>query len=122
MVEKVNLAFDYAVAAGPVMLSIAIGDGQIGGSALSLDGTAIGPQGTITNLKIGNGPALVAKKLSAKTLVAPVNDDTSFTSVTYTLTGGATHPPFTFSHELQNPGDGVQYVMTINFVAANGGL
>lgn len=121
MVEKVNIAFDYTVAAGPITISIAIGDGQIGGSALWLDGTAIGPQGAIANVKIGNGPALVGKKLSAKTLVAPVNADTNFTSVTYTLAGGAAHPPFTFSHELQSPGDGVQYAVTINFVAAGGG-
>ena len=121
MVEQVNLAFDYTVATGPVTLSIVIGDGQLGGSALSLDGTPIGPKGTITKQIIGDGPSLVAKKLSAKTLVAPVNPDTSFTSVTYALAGGAVHPPFTFSHQVQTPGDGVLYTTTINFVAAGGG-
>jgi hypothetical protein len=115
MVEQVNIAFDYTVAGAAVSLSVDVGDGGVGGTSLTLDGAAIGTPGDVQSQAIGNGPDISGKKLIAKTLVADVNGDTTSTSVTYTLTGGAAHPPFTFSHQLSDAKDAALYTTTITF-------
>lgn len=115
-VDEVNVAFEYEVTDAPVRITIEIGDAQIGGSALILDGTMIGKPGAVKNVSLGG--SLKGKSLLARTLVGDVNKQTNWTSVRYTLTGGANHPPFTFSHLLENDGDAARYNTTITFVGA----
>ena len=115
MVGEVNLEFAYAVADAPVFLTVVIGDGQIGGSAVKLGDTLIGKPGAIKNRRIGNGPDLLERELSIKTLVSDINDLTNWTSVTYKLTGGPPQTPVTARFRVANNGDGVLYRTTFRF-------
>lgn len=120
MTEDVTLEFDYFVGKKNVTLTVFIGDGQIGGSSVRLDGQLIGDPGEIKDLLIGKGRALVGKKLLVKTLVSDDSDDTDWTSVTYTLTGGDPNTPITARHKVETSGNGVIYRTTFVFKAAAG--
>jgi hypothetical protein len=113
MLEEVTIEFDYFLGAeGEVTLTVEIGDGQMGGSSVRLDGTLIGKPGTITNRLIGAVNELAGKKMLVKTLVSDESDDTDWTSVTYKLTGGRPEVPFTARHKVSQSGNGVIYRTT----------
>jgi hypothetical protein len=116
MIHEVNLEFEIAVSAGDVRIGITIGDGQIGGTALFLDGHPIGPRGAITDLRIGDGQDLAGRALLARTLVADVNEATNWTSVRYTMSTPAALPPMTASREVENDQEAVRYNTTFRFV------
>ena len=120
MLEEVNLEFEYAVGQSSVALSVEIADDQIGGSSVRLDGERIGDPGTIQNRAIGEGPSLVGRLLLVKTVVADIDDQTDWTSVTYRLSGGVPDHPITARHQVDKDGDGVIYRTTFRFVAAPG--
>ena len=103
MSEVINdrvLERNYVVSngAGPVLISVIIGDGQIGGSAVFLDQTQIA-KGEILHQQVGSPAALVNRRLSVRTVVADINEQTNKTSVTYVLTGGAGDAEYTLWFE-----------------------
>ncbi len=83
---------------GPVLLSVIIGDGQIGGSAVFLDANQIA-KGQIAHLPVGTPAALQGHRIGVRTVVADVNEQTNKTSVTYILTGGAGDAEYTLWFE-----------------------
>lgn len=115
MTEDVTLEFDYFVGKKKVTLTVFIGDGQMGGSSVRVDGQLIGDPGEIKDLPIGKGRDLVGKKMLVKTLVSDDSDDTDWTSVTYTLTGGDPKTPITARHKVETSGNGVIYRTTFVF-------
>jgi hypothetical protein len=72
-----------------VVLTVTIGDSQMGITAVSLDGVQLVPGhlNTLT-LDLGTGPELRGKTLICTTTVSDVSAETNHTSVTYALDGG----------------------------------
>jgi hypothetical protein len=105
----------YAVRAGEVLLSVIVGEAQLGGSAVKLGGKEIG-RGEIKDLKLGNGSRLAGKKVSVKTVVTDTNDKTNHTSVRYTLTGGAVDARHDLSIDVDQEGESVIYRIEVEFV------
>ena len=113
----IDLEADYSVVDGnDVTLSIIIGDGQVGGSVVTLDGVEIGKK-MITNLKIGAGATLKNKRLLARTVVLDVNPATNNMSVTWQFTGGVA--PHTFRPtpaQVANQGDMMAFRGKFRFI------
>ena len=86
-VKSVNLSSTYVVATGPMKLNVVVGDAQLGSTLVELDGQRLG-KGEINDLVIGNGPDLVGKELTTKSIVTDINEMTNRTSITYELSGG----------------------------------
>ncbi len=76
---QVNLK---ANAGSTVVLSITIGNGQIGGNVVSLNGQPLA-KGTISNLSLGLGSALAGKVLTIVTNVLDVNPATNKIAITH---------------------------------------
>ena len=106
--KVVDLRSDYEVAAGDVILTIVIGNAQIGSSVVKLGSKELGRR-DINNLKVGSGPALKGKILKTKSVVTDVNDRTNKTSVTYKLKGGSRDQAFVSSGTVDNNGDAIVY-------------
>ena len=91
-----------------VFLTIRIGDAQIGGSVVLLNGREVGSN-QITDLNLGKGSDLKGSKVKIKTTVADINDQTNRTSVTYIFEGGP-HPLRTdVTSEVENDGDSMVF-------------
>ncbi|HEV7608079.1 MAG TPA: hypothetical protein VGO61_12115 [Steroidobacteraceae bacterium] len=106
--KTVDLRADYEVDSKDVVLTIEIGDAQIGSSIVKLDGTEKG-RGDIDKLVIGAGPRIKGKALKTKSVVTDVNDKTNKTSVTYRLTGGKRNQEFTSLGTVDSNGDSIIY-------------
>ncbi len=108
---------EYAVAEARVTLSIVYGDAQLGSSLVKLDDERLAKGSDITDLSIGDGPAIAGKKLRLKSVVTDVNDMTNHTSVTYVLKGGKEDREFSYDCTVQQEGDSAIYRGTIGFTS-----
>ena len=73
----------------PVQIDVVIGDGQVGGTALTLNGMPVQFDNTIGRGIVGQvGTNLVGSVLQCMTTVQDVNPSTNNTSVTYMMSGG----------------------------------
>ncbi|MEK6372023.1 MAG: hypothetical protein AABO58_04955 [Acidobacteriota bacterium] len=120
MSEVINdrvLERNYAVGsgAGPVLLSVIIGDGQIGGSAVFIDANQKA-KGQITHQDVGAPAALQGHHMTVRTVVFDINEQTNKTSVTYLLTGGAGDAEYTLWFEAPQDKMGVPYTALFTFV------
>lgn len=113
--KTVRFRFDHAPGNSPVTLTVKIGDGQVGGSVVRLNGKQIGNVGTIRDLPIGDGPALVGQELTVRTGVLDINDAANSTTVTYDLNGAAPGALMA-SAEVEHDDDAVVYETVIRFV------
>ena len=94
-----------------ILLSIVVGDAQIGSSYVQLEGDKKG-EGQISNLALGTGEEVRGKTLAVKSVVTDVNDATNSTSITYRVGGQELSQTATVDQE----GDSVIYRATIQFV------
>jgi hypothetical protein len=101
----------YQTAAGTVLLTVVVGEGQDGLSRVTLDGAELAMSETIQQLEIGEGPELIGKKLKVTTSVTARNPNSRRTIVTYTLEGGAAQR----SHPSRGPDTALN--VTVDFVA-----
>ncbi|MCU1350321.1 MAG: hypothetical protein JWO56_3351 [Acidobacteria bacterium] len=108
---------NYPVGAGPgpVQLTIVIGDGQIGGSAVWIDTTLVA-SGTVQHFVLGSPAMLRGHAVGIRTIVADVNPQTNHTSVTYILTGGSVPADLTLTFDAPHDKDAVPYVALFHFV------
>jgi len=96
----------------PVALSVTIGDGQAGGTAVTLGGELVGSGSDIKNLRIGKpGQDLRGASIECTTTVRDVNPATNHTSVTYSLRGGKEDRDFTFDVTVSEAGGRAVYVV-----------
>lgn len=97
-----------------VILSITIGNAQIGGSAVK-NGTTVIATGQISNLNLGTGQSLKNASVLAVTTVSDINQNTNNLVVTYDVTGGP--QPYSESRMLtvDNNGDAGRFVLVLNF-------
>ena len=117
MLDPVEKSDFYPVRAmTAVTLSIKIGNGQVGGTNVTFDGTPLG-SGPITNLPIGTaGQDLKEKSVDCLTTVRRQNPSSGKTSVTYTLKGGVQDQDFTYNDAtLSQIGDRVVYDVSFVF-------
>ena len=106
--KRVNTTGTYTVGKNDVLLTVGIGDAQIGGSVVLVDGLEVGSN-QITQLKLGKGSDLHGARVKIKTTVADTNDQTNRTSVTYSFEGGP-HPLRTeITSQVDNDGDSMVF-------------
>ena len=97
----------------PVTLSVKIGDGQVGGTAVNLNGAPVGSGAPITNLRIGApGQDLRGGDIDCTTTVRDVNPATNHTSVTYRLRGGKEDRDFPYEITVNDAGGRAVYLIT----------
>jgi hypothetical protein len=97
----------------PITLTVDIGEGQVGGTAVTWKNNIVGPGGAVTDLVIGRtNDDLRGTSLDCTTTVKDVNPNTNSTSVTYTLKGGTQQRSFTYSAEVNVPEGRVIYSVT----------
>jgi hypothetical protein len=116
MLKRVSIETDYKVAAGNVVLTVVIGDAQMGSSIARLDDRELGPPGAIEDLVVGKGASIKGKTLSVKSVVTDVNDKTNHMSISYQLKGGAAPQTVKAEADVEHEGDSVIYRATINLV------
>ena len=96
----------------PVTLSVGIGDGQDGGTAVTLGGELVGSGAEIKNLRIGKpGQDLRDASIECTTTVRDINPATNHTSVTYSLRGGKEDRDFTYDVTVSEAGGRAVYVV-----------
>jgi hypothetical protein len=102
----------------PVQLQVTIGDGQVGGTALTLNGVPVpfdntGGQATVDQ----PGASLVGSILQCATTVQDINPATNNTSVIYRLTGGLAAQEFPFSAQVTADSGLARYLITFLLAA-----
>ena len=113
-----ELRADYQVAAGPVELTIVIGDGQRGVSLVFLDAEElIVRPGEPGHYLVGSGPTVAGHTLSVESTVADVRAETNRTSITYVLSGGVAPQEFHQAAPAARAGAEVDYVATFDLRA-----
>jgi hypothetical protein len=103
----------YTVTPGkPVTLSVTIGDGQVGGTSVSLSGVLVESGGEIRNLRIGaEGQDLRNASIECTTTVKDVNPATNHTTVTYAISGGTEDREFTYDVTVSQAGGRAVYLV-----------
>jgi hypothetical protein len=99
----------------PVFLEILIGDAQVGGTAMRLNGASVvvNPTG---RTQIGkDGQDLRRSVLNVITTVKDVNKDTNKTSVTHKVTGGLSTQDFPYAVEVKADKGVARYLITYVF-------
>lgn len=118
--KRVVTATDYTVGDGDLFLSIRIGDGQIGGSAVMLveQNKVIFKGETVDRLRLGTGSDLKNTSVWAKTTVADINDRTNRTSVTYVLVGGPAPMSTEVTSSVDADGDSMVFSASFRMVGS----
>ena len=110
--ESVNLVADGT---DNVILTITIGNAQIGGSVVKIKNTStqLG-KGEIENLRLGTKAELQGKTITVTTNILDVNQATNGVVVTYFF--HACRPPVVmFNDKVDNDGDIFSFVVDFNF-------
>lgn len=109
---------DYAVAQGPVELTVVIGEGQRGVTLVFLDAEEIEARpGERGHYAVGSGPDIAGHTLSVESTVSDVRAETNRTSITYRLTGGVAAQEFHQSVPAGRAGGSVDYIATFDLKA-----
>jgi hypothetical protein len=104
--------------AQPVNLQVIIGDGQVGGTALTLNGAPVPFDSTTGLATIGQvGTSLAGSILHCLTTVQDINPSTNNTSVTYRLNGGLAGQTFPFAVQVAADSGLARYLTTFLFTA-----
>lgn len=102
----------------PVTLEVVIGDAQVGGTALTLNGVPIPIDNTTHRAIIGRpGQNLTGSVLQCATTVQDINPATNKTSVTHVFTGGVSPQSFPFGVEVSADSGLARYLITFLFAA-----
>ena len=96
----------------PIFFEVSIGDGQVGGTALRLNGSSI-PVNPLGPTKIGqDGQDLRRSVLQCLTTVKDVNPETNHTSIEHTLTGGLETEVFPYAIRVKKDKGIARYFIT----------
>ena len=114
--KAIDLSASYQCADNKVVvLSVVIGDAQIGSSVVFLGDEEVA-SGDIKDCKVGKGTAVNGKELGIKTVVTDVNDKTNQMSVTYKLTGGQSAQTFVSKGTVETNGDSLIFRAIFNLM------
>ncbi|HEV8356002.1 MAG TPA: hypothetical protein VGQ17_04455 [Gemmatimonadales bacterium] len=106
----------YQVAKDDVLLTVVIGEQQLGSSIVWLDDNVL-KEGDVDKLKVGKGSALVGHRVTIKTVVTDTNDMTDRTSTTIILEGGTAPAEHTLSVDVDENGDSAIYRSKVEFTS-----
>ena len=96
----------------PISLSVEIGDNQVGGTAMQLNGVTV-PVNQAGQTPIGKaGQDLRGSLLQVVTSVKDQNLNTNHTSVTHHFTGGQNKADFPFEVSVKDEGGVARYFIT----------
>ena len=102
----------------PVTLEVLIGEAQVGGTALTLNGMPIPFDNVTHRAPIGQpGQNLIGSILQCATTVQDVNPLTNKTSVTHNFSGGVAPQAFPFAVEVSADSGLARYLITFLFTA-----
>ena len=102
----------------PVQVDVVVGDGQVGGTALTLNGAPVLFDNATGRGVVGQpGTNLVGAVLQCMTTVQDVNPATNNTSATYVLSGGLAKQTFPFSVQVTADSGLARYSITFLFTA-----
>jgi len=110
--ESVNMVADGT---DDVLLTITIGNAQIGGSIVKIKtpSTVLG-KGEIQNLKLGKKEDLQGKTITVTTNILDVNEQTNGIVVTYFF-HACQAPVAMFNDKVDNDGDIFSFIIDFNF-------
>jgi len=97
-----------------VLLTVAVGNRQLGGCVVELDGIEL-DWGEVTDLVVGRGLVVRQRQLVVMANVVDINPSTNRTAVTYHLTGGVKEVSYETSGEV-GQGQAVWHKATISLV------
>jgi len=104
---------DYAVKDTPIVLTVHIGDGQAGGTAVTLDGVPVSMRSPGLWTLGREGQNLRGSVAVCVTTVKDENPNTNHTSVTHVLTGGVAERRHLY--ETSVPADGATEIYVITY-------
>jgi len=93
---------------GAVTITVMIGEGQIGGGVVKIDGKQIGVT-PVSKLSLGTESDLKGKTILIKTIVADENPETNKTSVTYGFDQDGKQQQFVSKAEVDHDKDTIGY-------------
>ena len=93
---------------GDVTITVEIGEGQIGGGNIKLEGAEVSKT-PAEDHSLGSGCNLKGKTLLTKAIVSDENPHTNKTSVTYLFKQGQKEQKFVSKAEVENDGDVIGY-------------
>jgi len=111
-----TLAATYSVGtAASIRISAVIGDGQLGDSAVWLDGNLL-TTGDVNHFDIGAAETLRGRQLKFRSIASGLNPQTLRTTVTYFLAGGTTDDDYTLAKPVAGDAMSVVYEATFQLV------
>jgi hypothetical protein len=97
-----------------VLLTITIGNAQIGGSIIRWEGEDILKKGAVSNLNLGKGSDIVGKTLEITTNILDVNTQTNGIITTNYFHNTVEQVKF-FSDSVDNHGDVFSFIQKVEF-------
>jgi hypothetical protein len=114
--ERDYIKRDYSVKDDShVFLTVLIGNAQIGGTAVMVDGNNV-VTGEIKDLYIGNGSELKNKGARITTTVSDINENTNILVVRYIVSGGIKKMDEERTLTVENDGDAGRFTLALRFL------
>jgi hypothetical protein len=115
--EKSTFTCPIASASADVLLTVIIGQGQLGATEVFRGDVTLVKGGVVIGmLNLGKGSDQLAVPISVESLVNDVSGQTNKMSVRYILENGKAQKEFVARHTVTNEGDMCSFVSTITFV------
>jgi hypothetical protein len=112
--REVKLDTEVAIGKERTLLSVEIGDAQVGGSVVELDDVEIHRDADVRDFDLGKD--LQGKLLVVATVVRDRNKATNHTSVKYVITADGHPRSFRLDQEVDEDGESVFYEATFHLV------
>src|SRR5215813_11956053 len=117
--EREENDFDFRVTDADVILTVTIGEGQLGASFVFRDGVLLVKGGVVIgSLNLGAGTDLVGKEVTIDSIVNDISTNTNKMSVRYVVENGGKKKSQLATHEVESEGSICRFVSTLSFKAA----
>jgi hypothetical protein len=117
--EREENDFDFKVSDADVVLTVTIGEGQLGTSFVFREGVLLVKGGVVIgSLNLGSGADLVGKEVTVDSIVNDISTNTNRMSVRYVVENGGKRKSQLATHEVESEGSICRFVATLSFRAA----
>jgi hypothetical protein len=117
--EREENDFDFKVTDADVVLTVTIGEGQLGSSFVFREGVLLVKGGVVIgSLNLGSGADLIGKDVTVDSIVNDISTHTNRMSVRYVVENGGKKKGQLATHEVENEGAICRFVSTLSFKAA----
>lgn len=114
--KTVKKSFEYGVDEGPIRLTVTIGQGQLGATAVFRGDDELASAGIMLSLLLGQAEDLVDSDVVVDSVVQDVLSQTNRMTVEYVLEGGAKKETFVSRTTVAKDLDLCRFTTTISFV------